>query len=377
MKIVYLTNSDIRGNEPGVSFASHNAAGFKAAGADLTLVAAGTPATGASAVLQSRFGVDVTIELVQPRKLLGSRAPFYLEIRKVLERIQPDVVISRNLNVFPYIKSWAVKQEVALFFEAHDFYHDLSKRSPEQAKKLRRKQRLEIATIPSVSGVICVSEAQAKCYREAYPNARVLTASTGCRNPDPISISEFEYNIGYVGSMTEGKYQVERLIEALSLTKWQQVSLIAAGGKAADIERLNRLASDLGVGDRVAIHGWKTGAELEALMSKVDVMSAPLNEHDFLNQIASPLKVLDAFSRSKPVIASKLTGIAALVTDGVHGQLISNEAFAWAEAINDIYRDFENYLLMSEACSKRAMELSWENRAKKITFFIKVDSNKK
>lgn len=375
-RIAYIANCELQNSEPAVSFSVLNAAGFMEAGADFRLVVAGAEGLSGRELIRERFGLEHIDPVLFPaRRLGGSMLPYYLAVARWLPDSGCDRVICRQINLLPYVLRAARRKQIPVYFEAHDFFTDLRLRSGPLKRNQARKSRQERRYLPRTAGIICVSEPQAKLYRAYYPRLKVISAPTGCCAPRPNTRTAFSYTLGYIGSFTEGKYPLEYVIEAMAACGREELRLIAVGGSVPeDRARIQACADRCGLGERVELHGWTSGAELEALRARMDVGLAVLSD-EFLNSIASPLKVLEYLAHSKPFLASSLPGIRELVEDGVQGFLVENNAPAdWARAITSMYTDFPNYQRMATSCAARAVKLSWANRARIILDALSVAS---
>jgi glycosyltransferase involved in cell wall biosynthesis len=368
MRIAYVSGNQWPGREPGLSFSLHFARGLAAAGADATVALLARTPGAAREIERDFYGPGPTPRVLALRAPLlgGSRFLYYLRVVLHLLVTPYDVVVFRALTFLP----WAVRLKrwrgVPVWFEAHDFWTDPSLRDDPVRRTRRRHIRLEQRWVRETDGIVCVSEPQAELYRRCYPHLPVVTAETSCQPPSPVTRDAFAYTLGYVGSLNEAKYPLSVVLRAMARVGEPRLRLLVVGARD-DAQRveLERLAADLGVADRVEVHGWKVGAELAALEERMDLGIACLAT-TFLNRIASPLKILEYLSRGLPFVSTRLPGIENLVTDGVEGFLVENTPEAWAAAIESAYADFGAWRRMSERCTAAAERMSWERRAGKV-----------
>jgi glycosyltransferase involved in cell wall biosynthesis len=250
-----------------------------------------------------------------------------------------------------------------VFYEAHDFWGDPSVRDAPLTAGQRRNVRLERRWAPRVDGIVCVSAPQGRLYERTYPSVRVIVAHTGCKPVWTPPRAALTRRLGYVGSFVPGKYPLDVVVAGLAACPDRRVRLRCVGAKdGAEADGIRDLVRRLGVADRVEVHPWTAGEALRDLIRGMDVGVAPLGDQ-FLNRIASPLKVLEYLAAAMPCIASRLEGIEDLVTHGIHGQLVENTPAAWAEAMGSVYADEAAYRRMASACAERAGRLSWRARA--------------
>ncbi len=120
--------------------------------------------------------------------------------------------------------------------------------------------------------------------------------------------------IAFVGSLIERK-GLPVLLRALSLMDWMDWRLLVAGD-GEERGRYQRLALDLGIGDRTRFLGNLPEAEVEAVLRAADVLALP----SFVE--AMPYVILEAMACGLPVVASNIYGINEMAVDGETGCLV-------------------------------------------------------
>jgi glycosyltransferase involved in cell wall biosynthesis len=123
-----------------------------------------------------------------------------------------------------------------------------------------------------------------------------------------------------IGRIVERK-GVGNVIEALA--GLPDAELVVAGGPAADlldtapeVDRLRRLATRLGVADRVRFVGAVPRADVPALMASVDVVVAVPWYEPF------GIVPLEAMACGRPVVGSAVGGLLDTIVPGVTGELV-------------------------------------------------------
>lgn len=377
LRIAYFTNNELMDKIPGLSFSIFIVDGFHQAGGDCRLILFRHGNEDAADVLRQRFDLDLSfqIEGLRAPKIGGSRWLFYWRAFAYLLASDRNVLITRAANFLPWAVWWKRLKGSRVFFEAHDFWSDPTLRQEPITPGRKRYVRLERKWLPKVDGIICVSQPQAQLYRGCYPGQRVFTAPTACRTLPRYTRRAFSYTLGYVGYFRPEKYPLDIVIKALAQASVKQVNLICVG--ATDQQagvRFTDLARECGVEHRVHLYPWTTGQALEELKQRIDV-GVVIMANEFLNRIASPLKLLEYISTGIPFIASDLAGTRALVGNQPQGILVENEPEAWAEAIDCMYADFDQYQQMSASCREYARMNSWRHRAETILRALGQDSD--
>jgi L-malate glycosyltransferase len=133
-----------------------------------------------------------------------------------------------------------------------------------------------------------------------------------------------------------GRLQFVKGVDVL-LRAWPQVlarssAQLLLAGEGAFREKLEQLASELGIADRVRFLG-KT-SEVAELLARGDLLVQPSRQEGL------PNSVLEAMAARLPVVATRVSGNEDLVVDGVTGRLVPSEAPAdLAEAVVTLLQD--------------------------------------
>ncbi len=87
--------------------------------------------------------------------------------------------------------------------------------------------------------------------------------------------------------------------------------------------RLEALAQEAGIADRVAFHGWRVQGEVAELMRDSDVLLAPSVTDADGDQEGIPVTIMEAMATGLPVVSTRHSGIPELVDNGRTGFLAS------------------------------------------------------
>jgi glycosyltransferase involved in cell wall biosynthesis len=114
-------------------------------------------------------------------------------------------------------------------------------------------------------------------------------------------------------------------------------------------ESLQRLAQELGLGQRVRFLGSRSDVPDILRASDVFVLSSDYE--------GNPLSVLEAMAAGLPVVSTAVGGVPELVQHGVTGLLVpAGDARALAEAITQLGRDADQRAAMGNAARQTALE---------------------
>jgi glycosyltransferase involved in cell wall biosynthesis len=131
-------------------------------------------------------------------------------------------------------------------------------------------------------------------------------------------------------------------------------------GSGPDRSEIAREIAALCLGDRVRLLGSLGEQEVLEQLQQADVFVLPsVGRFE-----ASPVSVMEAMACGLPVVASRVGGIADMITDGIDGFLVGPEDVAGlAAAIERLWRDPALRQRVGEAARRRAVE-SFDSRAR-------------
>lgn len=151
----------------------------------------------------------------------------------------------------------------------------------------------------------------------------------------------------------------------------QKSRLLVAGYPFIDIEPLRRLATELGVLNKIT---WDLRFipedEVSSYFEAATVIVFPYREIDQ----SGAMHIALAFS--KPIVATKVGGFPEILQDGVHGYLVEpDDPLGLAIALNRILTDPARIHKMSLAVRNLADTLSWDMVARKTIHIYKKVCN--
>lgn len=158
--------------------------------------------------------------------------------------------------------------------------------------------------------------------RELEDIARASSARGGAMAVPP---AKRRLTVLALARLTRGK-AVNIAVEAMSHLPDDFVLQIAGDGP--ERERLEALARDLGVHERVRFLGWVSGAEKNRCFQEADIFCTPSKADSF------NMSMIEAISHGLPVVTVRSRGVADLVEDGETGFIVDvDDARAVAQAI--------------------------------------------
>jgi len=383
VRIVYVNKTLMDASLPAVNFTVGNVFGLARAGAEVWLLAQKRERHFSAQQLISRLGLEAPdrlhFELYHKKARWGIRTNqwFYwwaLKRIKALHRLwKLDAVISRDPGALPYLARIRRRLGIAVFYQPHNFYADLSVRDDEDSRNARKYEFLERHWIPQLTGLLCLQEAQARWYRKIFPQVSAETAEPGI-----LRLGKWEKNrwdqktVIYVGSLQEKK-GIIWLLEAFRLLENQEATLWLVGGRNRDEREAARQEVERrDLAPRVEITGWLPYPAVEDRLQKAAVAVLPLLDRFYNRYLTAPNKLFDYLAYGLPVVSSRLPAIECLVnsSDGVTFVAPGN-AQALAHAIGVHLSDRARYEAASRAAFSLAKTYLWECRAGKMLQIIR------
>jgi len=191
------------------------------------------------------------------------------------------------------------------------------------------------------------------------------------RRLDVSSIARYALFVGRIEPL-KGVETLLRAVHKLAETEdavGEMVKLLVVGGDVAtskavldaEMLRLQYLAADLGICDRISFVGAQPQEKLRDYYASADVVLMPSRYESF------GMVAVEAMASGTPVIASRVGGLAYTVRDGQTGYLLAHDDVnAWAEAI---HRVLDSPLLRAELgqqASSHAHLYAWAQIAMRI-----------
>lgn len=256
--------------------------------------------------------------------------------------------------------------------ESADLY---AERRPPSSAKLGRLDAREKRVCRGARGVVAITRALEEALTKRHgPMAPTRVVPDGCRvepEPPPHRLSE-PPRIGYIGQLYPWK-GVDVLVEAM--TRVPRAELVIVGGlpPEPDLERVKRLSTSLGLGERVVFRGFLPPRELPAERARLDLFVIPLLESETARLFTSPLKLFEAMASGCPIVASDLPSIREVLTHERNALLVPpGEPSALASALNRILEEPELGERLAAKAFEDVKDYSWDRRAERLARFLEA-----
>ena len=376
-KILYVHTGVWPSPSPSIVFVTGTAYGFSQTMRTVLFVKNGSDDP-TEEVFRSLTGYDPPEKLDIVRAGLGAKTPGHAAFyRQALGRVKAmakegelAAVITRSVGFLPYLVYCRKRYGIPCFFETHDFFTDLSMRTDlKKNVRIRKNSLYERKCIPRLDGLICLTNPQKELYRKSYPESPIHVAHTGLLHVERRDTRR-EKLVCYIGSLDEHK-GLGTILTALGQTVDKEAGLLVIGGKNEhEMRKFKDFARLMGIENRVRVTGWVHHSDIGHMMDRCIAGVVPLADTPFNRYITSPLKILDCFSRSLPVIGSDLPSIRDYVEDGGHGLLFQPDSPESLSETLDRYIACGMFETMSPKVEQHAMDFLYSRRGESIIAFI-------
>jgi glycosyltransferase involved in cell wall biosynthesis len=288
-------------------------------------------------------------------------------------RLKPDVVYSRDV----YSVAVAVVLRYPAALEIHEPF-DANSRGLERL--VRRLAFSLVVRSHRFRGLIVISHALKSHYesRRAALKDKMLVAHDGADPSDGEEALRLpragDFNVGYVGSLFEGK-GIEVILPLARLCNWAQFHVV--GGTESDAARWRQKGGT--AAQNIVFHSHIPNRLVPAVLRGFDVLLAPYQEvvrgsttsHN-LAPWMSPLKLFEYMAAERPIVCSDLPVLREILEDRMTALLCRADCISdWRRALDtlrgdDVLRRF----LAVNARRHFLNNYTWNLRANNIASFI-------
>ena len=235
---------------------------------------------------------------------------------------------------------------------------------------------VEGAVMQDVDGVVVSTEQEREDLRRLYgltsERVHVVTPGVDLDLFRPMDAARARERLGlgseplvlYVGRIEPLK-GLDVLLNATAMLDAADAKLLVVGGNRdhdAELDRLRRLAGELGIAHRVTFTGALKQRELPGYYAAADVFVLPSYSESF------GLVALEAMACGTPVVASRVGGLKTFIRDGQTGYLIPwhcPEPFA--QRIDMMLSNPPLREAMGAAAAEHAHTMSWSASADSLS----------
>ena len=327
------------------------------------------------------------IETLRVERVAGAVTPVLRRARYVAESMRRaatarpayDVVFTRDLGVAAALLGMPKRIRPPLIYEAHGIASLVgasldslltgaaAASSRKQRRLLRRDERVWRAadgyvTITATLGDDLARRFGARGAVAVVPDGTRLRPD---RQFDPPAPRDRPV-VTYAGHLYPWK-GVDGLLRALSAVP-SAIGVIVGGHPAeSDLERLRRLARDLGLEARVRFVGHVPPADVGAHLRAADILVLPNRATTVSARYTSPLKLFEYLEAGRAIIAADLPALREILHPDREAVLVPpDDEAALAAAITRLARDHALRERLGRAAFDAAPAFSWDRRAARL-----------
>lgn len=266
-------------------------------------------------------------------------------LRKLFEQIRPDVVHTHQIGALFYAGPAARRAGVPVVVHTEHGKH--YENAPLRRRLMARWAARSAERFFCVSADIAASvrarriapASKIEVVANGIDTARYAQSSDACALREALGIPPDAPVVGTVGRLAEVKRQDVLLRAFARLRGACHLVLVGDGPMRPELERL---AAELGIGNRVHFAGYQPAPERFFHVMNVFALTS--------RSEGMPLAVLEAWAAGVPVVASRVGGLPELIEEGVNGVMFeAGDDATLAVHLEQLLRDLEQARVLGAA----------------------------
>ena len=307
-----------------------------------------------------------------------------------------DVLFTRDLGVASMLLRIPRRFRPPVVYESHGYAPDVSAALPEMvatasrpsASKLRRLAAREARVWHDADGYVTITQGLAdEMIRRHGARSALAVIPDGTRLParaaqTPTDASQVhthnhdERVVAYAGHLYAWK-GVDVLLRALTLVPDARGLIVGGHAAESDLARVQALALQLGIADRVRFTGLVEPARVPELLRSATVLALPNPASAISTRFTSPLKLFEYMAAGRPIVASNLPSIREVLHDNIDALLVEpGDPEALAAAIRRLLEDRTLARRLAAAASVAVAEYGWDRRAARLEALLTEVTNR-
>jgi glycosyltransferase involved in cell wall biosynthesis len=297
--------------------------------------------------------------------------------RRLAARIRPGVIYTRDLGLAAFLLRRPFGPHIPVVYESHGLAPVIragvadmlgqTYRAP-SARTLRRLDRRERYVWRHAHAYVTLTRALADELSSRYgARERVFVVPDGAYPSGPAPGGRPARPIAaYAGHLYPWK-GVDVFVRALALAPDVAGLIIGGHPQEADRARIERLAEEVGVSDRLEITGLVAPPDVAAHLARASMLSLPNTATAISERYTSPLKLFEYLWTGLPIVASDLPAIREVLTHGRTAWLVPpGEPHALAAAWRTLAADPALSTTLGSAARAMAPDFTWSKRAERL-----------
>ena len=318
-------------------------------------------------------------------EIAGHGSPFRrrLQFLKHAYRMQKShrnaIVYTRDLGLASLFLSLPPSRRPRLVYESHGIAPIVSAEMPDllgndrvkpSATKLRRLDRRERRVWTRATSYVTITRTLADELTARYgPRANGFVVPDGAWPVDaslmqghPISTPPV---VAYAGHLYPWK-GVDVFVRALALAPHVRGLIVGGHPAEPDRARIDQLARELGVADRLEVTGLIGPTQVAARLSRAAILVLPNIASAISERFTSPLKLFEYLQIGRPIVVSDLPALREILTSGTAVFVPPGDAPALANALERLAVNPAECTSLGNAARALAPNYTWARRAERL-----------
>ena len=293
--------------------------------------------------------------------------------------VSPDIVFTRDLLLADMLLRLPKSLRPPVVYESHGYAPAVAAERPTALtgataaswRKLLRLTAREAHVWRAAAGYITLTRVHQQELEDRFglrsnaaviPDGVRLDPSRTLQPAPPTS----PFTVTYAGHLYPWK-GVDVLVRALAELPHVQARIVGGQPGETDHVRLDGLARDQGVSDRVTFTGWLPPASVVAELARAHALVLPNTQSHMSERYTSPLKLFEYLAAGRPIVASDLTALREILRHEDNALLVEpGSPAALAAALRRLMGDQTLATGLARRAFDDAAYYGWETRAQRI-----------
>ena len=298
--------------------------------------------------------------------------------------VSPDIVLTRDLLLADMLLRLPKSLRPPIVYESHGYAPAMAAERPKAItgapgaswRKLLRLTARESRVWRTAAGYITLTRVHQQELEDRFgvrsnaaviPDGVRLDPARTWRPPPPPP-----FTVTYAGHLYPWK-GVDVLLHALAELPGVQARIVGGQPGETDHGRLDGLARNKGVSDRVTFTGWLPPASVIAELARAHALILPNTPTHTSERYTSPLKLFEYLAAGRPIVASDLAALREVLRHGDNALLVEpGSPTALAAAVRRLMGDQPLAAGLARRAFDEAVHYGWETRAGRIDVVLEA-----
>jgi glycosyltransferase involved in cell wall biosynthesis len=287
------------------------------------------------------------------------------------------VTITRDLGLASWLLQMPRSRRPRVVYESHGHAVTVAEEMPAllgradrvaAPRKLARLERREQRVWSRAGAYLTLTQALADEMTSRYgARSGVFVVPDGARPVNHLPApSSTPFIAGYAGHLYPWK-GVDVFVRALQYAPGVHALIVGGHPGERDLERINRLVRSLDLESRVTITGLVPPREVTSRLASASALVLPNIASAISERYTSPLKLFEYLHMGRPIVASNLTALREVLTDGLSALLVPpGDERAVGRALLRLKNEPATANALASGAQALAPLYTWTARAEKI-----------